>query len=83
MKLAATIFTALVYIVAVILMLLNVVTIGFVLYLWSSGATLASALWDGFVLYISVGFIGLALLAVLVITAKWLDHASFKYAHRR
>lgn len=83
MKLLSTIFTALVYIITIILAALNFITIGFVLYLWSNGTTLASALWDGFVLYTSVGFIGFALLAFLFISAKWLDHASFKYVHRK
>lgn len=66
----------------VALILNNLTTIGFFLYTWSNGTTLAQALWDSFLLYISIGFIAGVVFLMSLVSMKLLDRASSRYSRK-
>lgn len=67
----------------IVLALNNITTLGFFLYTWSNGASLAQSAWDSFILYINIGFLAGIVLLISILSMKALDKATFKYSRRK
>lgn len=68
---------------AIALILNNVISIGYFLYMWSEGSAISTAAWDAFLLYIVVGFISLILFLMSHTSIKMMDRATTKYSNKR